>query len=171
MGARFRLGRPTARARTLRNNPTAAEKLLWSRLRRAQLCGLAFTRQLPIAGHFADFACRSAKLVVELDGSQHAEMSEGDAQRTRRIEAAGYRVLRFWNNDLTSNMDGVLTAILAAAFPNGEREPTPQPPPASGQGEQKEEETDRTSSASPHARGRGPRGGRPASSRNVGSDS
>lgn len=171
VGARFRLGRPTARARDLRNNPTEAEKLLWSRLRKSQLGGLTFTRQLPISGHFADFACRSARLVVELDGSQHAEMSEEDAERTRRIEAAGYRVLRFWNNQLTSNMDGVLAAILAAAFPDGEREPTPQPPPASGQGEQKEEKTARASSASPPASGRGPRGGRPASSRNVGGES
>jgi very-short-patch-repair endonuclease len=171
VGARFKLGRPTARARDLRNNPTQAEKLLWSRLRKSQLGGLAFTRQLPIAGHFADFACRSAKLVVELDGSQHTKMSEADAERTRRIEAAGYRVLRFWNNQLTSNMDGVLTAILAAAFPNGKREPTPQPPPASGQGEQKKKQEGSAISTSPPASGRGPRGGRPTSSRNVGGES
>ncbi|WP_448664385.1 endonuclease domain-containing protein [Sphingomonas sp. CJ20] len=134
MGPRFRLGRPTERARELRNDPTAAEALLWSRLRRSQLGGLKFTRQLPIAGHFADFACRKAKLVVELDGSQHIERTTADAERTRRIEAEGYRVLRFWNNDLTLNMEGVLQAILTAASPRGERAPTPQPPPARGRG-------------------------------------
>ncbi len=131
--ARFRLGRPTARARELRNNPTAAEELLWSKLRRSQLGGLTFTRQLPVAGYFGDFGCRRARLIVELDGSQHLD-SAVDIERTRHIEAEGYRVIRFWNNDLTSNMDGVLEAILAAASSSGERAPTPQPPPASGRG-------------------------------------
>lgn len=134
MGPRFRLNRPTERARELRNDPTAAEELLWSKLRKSQLAGLKFSRQIPIAGHFADFACRKAKLVVELDGSQHIEMADADAERTRRIEAEGYRVLRFWNNDLTSNMEGVLQAILAAASPSMELPPPPQPPPASGRG-------------------------------------
>jgi very-short-patch-repair endonuclease len=134
VGPRFRLDRPTQRARELRNDPTAAEELLWSKLRKSQLAGLKFSRQMPIAGHFADFACRKAKLVVELDGSQHIEMTEADAERARRIEAEGYRVLRFWNNDLTSNMEGVLQAILAAASPSDERGPTPQPPPARGRG-------------------------------------
>ena len=133
VGARFRLGRPTEKARELRNNATAAEDLLWSKLRKSQLGGLTFTRQLPVAGYFGDLGCRKAKLIVELDGSQHIE-SAADIERTRRIEAEGYRVIRFWNNDLTSNMDGVLSAILAAAFPDGERVPTPQPPPASERG-------------------------------------
>jgi very-short-patch-repair endonuclease len=132
--SRFRLGRPTDRARELRNEPSAAESLLWTRLRRSQLAGLKFTRQLPIAGHFADFACRAIKLVVELDGSQHLDMTEADAERTRRIERAGYRVIRFWNNDLTGNIDGVLQAILTAATACGWRGPTPQPPPAGGRG-------------------------------------
>ncbi|MBO9622782.1 MAG: endonuclease domain-containing protein [Sphingomonas sp.] len=155
--ARFRLGRPTQRARELRNNSTAAEALLWSKLRKSQLAGL-FTRQLPVAGLFGDFGCRSARLIVELDGSQHVEAAEADAERTRRIEAEGYRVIRFWNNDLTSNMDGVLQAILLAALPRGERGPTPQPPPASGRGS-----ADGAPIASPPARGRGPRGGPRAS--------
>ena len=134
MGPRYRLARPTERARDLRNNSTEAESLLWSRLRRSQLGGFKFTRQFPIAGHFADFACRSAGLVIELDGSQHAEMVARDAARTQRIEAHGYRVIRFWNNDLTTNMDGVLEMILAAALASGQRVPTPQPPPARGRG-------------------------------------
>ena len=129
----FRLDRPTERARELRNNPTAAEDLLWSKLRKSQLGGLRFTRQLPVAGYFGDIGCRRAKLIVELDGSQHLD-SAHDAERARRIEAEGYRIIRFWNNDLTTNMDGVLQAILNAALPGGERAPTPQPPPASGRG-------------------------------------
>lgn len=133
MGARFRLGRPTARARDLRNEPTEAEKLLWSRLKGSRLGGLKFTRQLPIAGYFGDFACRSARLVVELDGSQHVEAADYDTARTNALNAAGYRVLRFWNNDLTANMAGVLETILNAAGDAG-RAPTPQPPPASERG-------------------------------------
>lgn len=134
MGPRYRLDRPTERARELRHAPTAAESLLWSRLRRSQLGGLKFTRQLPTAGHFADFACRGARLVVELDGSQHVEMSVQDAERTRRIEAEGYRVIRFWNNDLMSNMEGVLQAILAAVSPADGGGPPPGPLPQAGRG-------------------------------------
>jgi len=163
---KFRLDRPTKQARALRNNPTAAEDLLWSRLRKSQLAGLTFTRQLPVAGHFGDLGCRKAKLIVELDGSQHVEMSGADAERTRRIEAEGYRVIRFWNNDLTSNMDGVLEAILAAATANGERGPTPQPPPASVRGSAKG-----ANSTSPHACGRGMRGGPPPSTEETGEES
>lgn len=177
VGARFRLGRPIARARELRNSSTAAEDLLWAKLRRSQLYGLTFTRQLPVAGHFGDFGCRKARLIVELDGSQHMEMSEEDAERTRHIEAAGYRVLRFWNNQLTSNMDGVLTAILAAAIPNGERAPTPQPPPASERGSRSRgsranrsrRRDDREPGASPPTCGIGQRGGS-ASSRKLGNE-
>lgn len=132
--AKFRLERPTERARQLRADPTAAEALLWSKLRKSRLGGLTFTRQLPVAGYFGDFGCRGLKLIVELDGSQHVENAEADAERTRRIEAEGYRVIRFWNNDLKSNMDGVLEAILTAATACGWRGPTPQPPPASERG-------------------------------------
>lgn len=82
-----------------------------------------------------DFVCRAEKLVVELDGSQHAEATEYDEARTRALERAGYRVIRFWNNDLTSNMAGVLETIAAAAL-GGERAPTPCPLPQAG-GEEK----------------------------------
>jgi len=133
VGARFRLGRPTALARKLRNNANEIEALLWSRLRRSQLGGLKFSRQIPIAGFVADFVCRSACLVIELDGSQHAEAITYDARRTQAIEAEGYRVIRFWNSDVLTNMDGVLEIILNAAS-GGERAPTPQPPPASERG-------------------------------------
>ena len=126
MGARFRLGRPTERARDLRNEPTPHEELLWLQLKGARLQGLKFSRQMPIAGYFGDFVCRAKKLIVELDGSQHAGAEAYDIERTHALEAAGYRVIRFWNSDLTSNMDGVLETIAAAADVAG-RAPTPGP--------------------------------------------
>ena len=133
MGARFRLDRPTALARKLRNNTNQIEDLLWARLRRSQLGGLKFSRQIPVAGYVADFMCRSVRLVIELDGSQHANAVAYDIRRTQAIEAQGYQVIRFWNSDVLTNMDGVLEKILDAAS-SGERAPTPQPPPASGRG-------------------------------------
>ena len=131
MGPRHRLDRPTERARNLRNEATDAEQMLWRQLKGSRLQDLKFSRQMPIAGYFADFVCRSHKLIVELDGSQHVEGQPHDDVRTVQLKAAGYRVIRFWNNDLTSNMSGVLETILAAAI-GTERVPTPQPPPARG---------------------------------------
>jgi len=126
VGARFRLGRPTERARDLRNEPTLHEELLWLQLKGWRLSGLKFSRQMPIAGYFGDFVCRSKRLVVELDGGQHgnADAAAYDADRTSALNGAGYRVIRLWNNDLTSNMDGVLETIVNAAGLAG-REPTP----------------------------------------------
>ncbi len=102
--------RLTPVARKLRADPTEAEKRLWSRLRGRQL-GEKFTRQFPIGACVVDFACRSARIVIELDGGQHADNAADDA-RTQVIEAHGYRVIRFWNNDVLTNTDGVLTVIL-----------------------------------------------------------
>ena len=95
-------------ARTLRRAMTEAEARLWSQLRGQQL-GRKFVRQFPIGPHVADFACRGARLVIELDGGQHGP--EKDAARTALIETYGYRVIRFWNNDVLENTDGVLEAI------------------------------------------------------------
>ena len=97
-------------ARKLRGDMTDAERRLWSHLRASQLDGAKFTRQLPIGDVVVDFACRSARLAVELDGGQHAENAADDA-RTAIIEAHGYRVIRFWNNEVLQNTDGVLSAI------------------------------------------------------------
>jgi BirA family biotin operon repressor/biotin-[acetyl-CoA-carboxylase] ligase len=72
--------------------------------------GVQFTREFPIGNYIADFACRRAKLVIEIDGGQHAD-SEADLERTREIEAHGYTVIRFWNNEVLGNTDGVLTSI------------------------------------------------------------
>ncbi|WP_372731649.1 endonuclease domain-containing protein [Novosphingobium sp.] len=102
--------RLTPLARKLRKDPTEAEKRMWSRLRGEQL-GVKFTRQFPIGNAIVDFACRRLKLVVELDGGQHADSSNDEA-RTRMIEAHGYHVVRYWNNDVLANTDGVLTALM-----------------------------------------------------------
>ena len=102
--------RLTSLARKLRNEPTEAEKRLWLHLRAGHFEGAKFTRQFPIGDFIADFACRSLRLAIELDGGQHSE-SATDANRTRIIEAHGYRVIRFWNNEVLENIDGVLTMI------------------------------------------------------------
>ena len=89
---------------------TDAERRLWSHLRASQFDGVKFTRQFPIGNHVVDFACRSLRIAIELDGSQHSDSPTDDA-RTRDIEAHGYRLIRFWNNDVLANTDGVLTRI------------------------------------------------------------
>lgn len=101
--------RLTPVARQLRAASTDAEKLLWSKLRSRQF-EVKFVRQFPIGPFVADFACRSAHLVIELDGGQHNR--EIDANRTALIEAHGYRVIRFWNNDVIENLEGVCEAIV-----------------------------------------------------------
>ena len=102
--------RLTRLAQRLRREPTEAEIRLWSRLRSKQI-GAKFTRQCQIGNAIADLACRSARLVIEVDGGQHAD-NPADDIRTREIEAYGYRVIRFWNNDVLSNTDGVIEAIM-----------------------------------------------------------
>jgi very-short-patch-repair endonuclease len=99
------------RARTLRQNLTDAERRLWFHLRRKQLNGHRFRRQVPIGPYIADFVCFEAKLVIEVDGGQHNDDAEKDARRTALMESQGYRVLRFWNNEVLGNTDGVLETI------------------------------------------------------------
>ncbi len=102
-------------AKTLRINSTDAERRLWSRLRDRRLLGFKFVRQEPIGPYVADFACREADLVIELDGGQHGHEAAAarDEQRSAAIAGHGYRVLRFWNNDVLGNTDGVLEEIAA----------------------------------------------------------
>ena len=102
--------RLTPVARMLRKRKTDAEARLWSRLRGRQLDGRRFNSQV-IGSAVADFVCHAARLVVELDGGQHATQVEADAERTRLLEAHGYRVVRYWNSDVMSNVDGVLEEI------------------------------------------------------------
>ena len=103
-----------ARARRLRRNATDAESVLWFGLR-DKLAGTRFRRQAAFGPYFADFACHAAKLIVEVDGGQHN--AGRDAVRTEFLNGEGYRVLRFWNNDVLSNLGGVLETI-AAALPS-----------------------------------------------------
>ena len=97
-------------ARRLRRNATDAEAMLWRRLRSRQLEDIKFRRQFPIGRYIVDFVSIELKLVIELDGGQHAE-SLADTERTRWIEANGYTVIRFWNNDVIANLEGVLDSI------------------------------------------------------------
>jgi very-short-patch-repair endonuclease len=99
------------RARELRKFSTEAEARLWAALRSRRLGGVKFRRQFPLGSFIADFASTRHRLVIEADGGQHAD-SEADRQRTRWLEAHGWRVLRFWNNDILANLDGVLATIL-----------------------------------------------------------
>ena len=120
------------RARKLRENQTDVEGKLWSRLRQRQLNGAKFRRQHPVGPFIVDFCCVERGLVVELDGGQHAERIVADKQRTKIIKDCGCRVLRFWDNEVVSNLDGVLETI------NEElKGPHPSPLPLRGRGYKK----------------------------------
>ncbi|HEX7782435.1 MAG TPA: DUF559 domain-containing protein [Sphingobium sp.] len=99
----------TANARALRNSQTDAEPMIWQRLSRYRP---RFTRQLVVGPYILDFACRSAKLAIELDGSQHMDAQVYDARRSALLEESGWTILRFWNGDVFSNPEGVIEAIL-----------------------------------------------------------
>jgi very-short-patch-repair endonuclease len=100
-------------ARQLRRKSTDAERRLWGRLRSRRLCGHKFRRQYPVGEFIADFACTERRLVIELDGGQHALSIVEDTSRTRFLNARGFRVLRFWNNDVMSEIDAVCEVIVA----------------------------------------------------------
>ena len=105
--------RKTRLSRHLRRNATTAEQRLWYKLRSRSLCGMKFVRQEPIGPYIDDFVCRELRLIVEVDGGQHND-SGRDALRDQWLHEHGYRVLRFWNNDVLKNTDGVLEAIASA---------------------------------------------------------
>jgi very-short-patch-repair endonuclease len=102
----------TRRARKLRHNATDAERVLWRALRELKISG-KIRRQHPIGRYIVDFAIPAYKLVIEIDGGQHATAVEADARRTQDLGAHGYRVIRFWNNDVLHNLEGLLETILA----------------------------------------------------------
>jgi very-short-patch-repair endonuclease len=108
------------RIRELRNNPTPAERALWAQLSARKVAGVRFNRQVDIGPFVADFAARSIGLVIEVDGGDHALREREDAQRSRFIEAQGFRVIRFWNNDVLGNLEGVVAEIerVIAALPS-----------------------------------------------------
>ncbi len=101
-----------ATARRLRRNSTDAERALWRQLRDRRFQGYKFRRQIPFPPYVVDFLCDDAKLVIEVDGGQHDWNRAKDEIRTRFIEQLGFRVIRYWNNEVLSNMDGVLQQIL-----------------------------------------------------------
>ncbi len=111
-GAWIRKSGATGRARDLRQNETDAEYRLWIEVRNRRLNGYKFARQIPLGPYFVDFICREQNLIVELDGSQHAE-SEHDARRTEWLNAQGYSVLRFWNDEILRERRAVLETILS----------------------------------------------------------
>ena len=109
--------RSTNIAKRLRRNSTDAERVLWLRIRDRRLNGWKFKRQVPVAGYVVDFLCADEHLIIEVDGGQHAVRATADARRTEVLEAAGYLVLRFWNNDVLGNINGVLEEIVATLRP------------------------------------------------------
>jgi len=115
----------TSTARRLRRNQTDAERILWLKLRDRRLNGLKSRRQVPIDRYVVDFFCADAHLVIEVGGGQHATADE--TNRTKVLEAMGYPVLRFWNNEVHENIDGVLESILNLLARSEPPHPDPLP--------------------------------------------
>ena len=120
----------TQNARVLRKNMTDAERSLWSVLRLRQQGGHRFRRQFPIGRYIVDFVCLDARLIVEVDGGQHSE-NTGDLVRDDWLRSQHFNVLRFWNNDVLSNLEGVSQAIESALM---QASPPSQPSPLKGEG-------------------------------------
>ena len=108
-------------ARKLRHNMTEAEKVLWYKLRNKQL-GTKFRRQEPLGDYIVDFVCFEHKLIIEVDGGQHSE-NEQDVVRDQWFEKRGYKVLRFWNNDVLENIDGILKLVRKEVSPSSSSSP------------------------------------------------
>ena len=124
--ARVRMTHPMSRAN--RRGQTDAERLLWAKLRDRRLDGVKFRRQHPIGPYITDFCCPEGRLVVEVDGGQHAQRAASDEDRTQYLAEAGYRVLRFWNPEVLTQTQAVLERISEALT-------DPHPNPLLGQGE------------------------------------
>jgi very-short-patch-repair endonuclease len=106
-------GKHRSFARAMRCDATKAETMLWQQLRDRQMAGAKFRRQVPVDGYILDFVCFEARLIIEVDGDQHAE-SRADALRDGHFRAAGFNVLRFWNDEVERELDFVCRKILAA---------------------------------------------------------
>ncbi len=117
------------RARSLRSNLTDAEQALWRHIRFRQIDGHKFRRQRPVGSYIVDFICLEAKLIIELDGGQHSDNRDYDAMRDRWLRSQGYRILRFWNNEVLKNIEGVMEIIRRAV-----NEPPPVSSPVVGGG-------------------------------------
>lgn len=117
------------RARRLRQDMTDAERKVWRFLRARQTEGFRFRRQVPFGRYIADFVCHEAALVIEIDGGQHDAESPAEIQRSKFLEAQGYRIIRFWNDDVLANAEGVYVTIVENL---GRHHPHPNPPPSRG---------------------------------------
>ena len=102
----------TERARELRSNMTNAERHLWKHLRQRQIAGYRFRRQMPMGSYIVDFICLERRLIIEIDGSQHQEQQVYDARRDQWLAEQEFQVLRFWNNEVLNQTEGVLMRIL-----------------------------------------------------------
>ena len=117
-------------AKAMRHQPTNAEAIIWAALRGARLQGFKFKRQQPIGTYIVDFVCFECELVVEIDGGQHADDVSADQLRSKWLQSQGFRVLRFWNNEVIERKNDVLESIIRAL-----REyPSPQPLSRRGRG-------------------------------------
>ena len=114
------------RARALRNNPTDAERFLWRQLRFWQLDGHKFRRQQPLGKYIVDFVCLERRLIIELDGGQHAEHGEYDAERDAWLRDQGFSVLRFWNDEVLKNIESVKERIYEKLKSTPFLNPSPQ---------------------------------------------
>jgi very-short-patch-repair endonuclease len=121
-----------AAARKLRRSSTGVERKLWHRIRDKQVEDFRFRRQRPIGKYIVDFVSLEAKLIIEVDGGQHATREVQDAARTIFLESLGYRVVRFWNNEVIDDMEGVLERIRATLLQSAKSNPTPRPPRGRG---------------------------------------
>jgi very-short-patch-repair endonuclease len=115
-------------AKNLRKSSTDAERLMWNHLRMKQMEGLKFRRQQPIDSYIVDFVCFENRLIIEVDGGQHASERGKDIERDNHLTKNGFRVLRFWNNEVFTNIEGVLEVVRANCL----NSPSPTPPPVKG---------------------------------------
>jgi very-short-patch-repair endonuclease len=115
-----------SRARQLRRTATDVERLLWRRLRFWQVDGYKFRRQQPLANYIVDFVCLQKRLIIEVDGGQHAQEVNHDAERDAWLRAQGLTILRFWNNDVLKNIDGVMEMIVKSLQSTPYLNPSPQ---------------------------------------------
>jgi len=114
-----------SKSRALRRDGSRAEKICWDLIRDRRIGGVKFRRQHPIGPYFADFACVSKKLVIEIDGEHHAFQIEADARRTAAMEREGWRVIRFWANEVVQNPEGIWSAIEIALNDRSPVAPSP----------------------------------------------
>jgi very-short-patch-repair endonuclease len=120
-------------ARDLRKNMTDAERFVWQRIRYRQMGGHKFRRQVELGSYIVDFVCLARRLIVELDGGQHAEQHEYDAVRDAWLRSQGFDILRFWNHEAMRDWDAVEEVIMRSL---GKSAPPPRPSPAKGEGDE-----------------------------------